>query len=237
MRARLSGSAYESFRGAGSYRGGHMKRIILTSLSLAALVVIASAAASRAEESATVSPRDLDAKINYCKTCHGTNGQGFRGAYPMPRLAGQQTEYLENQLQAFIDRRRTNPVMFNVAHVLSPAMLKGLATHFKDLNPKPLGGAPRELANAGKKIYDEGVPETNVAPCSSCHGPEAKGEGAFPRLAGQLNDYVVNKLANWSRERGQDKSKPDTSAIMEPIAHGLTEPQIKAVAAYLGSLE
>jgi len=214
-----------------------MKRIILTSLSLAALVVIASAAASRAEESATVSPRDLDAKINYCKTCHGTNGQGFRGAYPMPRLAGQQTEYLENQLQAFIDRRRTNPVMFNVAHVLSPAMLKGLATHFKDLNPKPLGGAPRELANAGKKIYDEGVPETNVAPCSSCHGPEAKGEGAFPRLAGQLNDYVSNKLVNWSKERGQDKSKPDTSAIMEPIAHGLTEPQMKAVAAYLSSLE
>ena len=214
-----------------------MKRIILTSLSLAALVVIASAAASRAEESATVSPRDLDAKINYCKTCHGTNGQGFRGAYPMPRLAGQQTEYLENQLQAFIDRRRTNPVMFNVAHVLSPAMLKGLATHFKDLNPKPLGGAPRELANAGKKIYDEGVPETNVAPCSSCHGPEAKGEGAFPRLAGQLNDSVFNKLVNWSKERGQDKSKPDTSAIMEPIAHGLTEPQMKAVAAYLGSLE
>jgi cytochrome c553 len=214
-----------------------MKRIILTSLSLAALVVIASAAASRAEESATVSPRDLDAKINYCKTCHGTNGQGFRGAYPMPRLAGQQTEYLENQLQAFIDRRRTNPVMFNVAHVLSPAMLKGLATHFKDLNPKPLGGAPRELASAGKKIYDEGVPETSVAPCSSCHGPEAKGEGAFPRLAGQLNDYVSNKLVNWSKERGQDKSKPDTSAIMEPIAHGLTDPQMKAVAAYLGSLE
>ena len=82
-----------------------------------------------------------------------------------------------------------------------------------------------------------GVPETNVAPCSSCHGPEAKGEGAFPRLAGQLNDYVSNKLVNWSKERGQDKSKPDTSAIMEPIAHGLTEPQIKAVAAYLSSLE
>jgi cytochrome c553 len=214
-----------------------MKRIGLTSLSLAAIVVIASAAASRAEDSATVSPRDLDAKINYCKTCHGTNGQGFRGAYPMPRLAGQQTEYLENQLQAFIERRRTNPVMFNVAHVLSPAMLKGLATRFKDLNPKPLGGAPKELASVGKKIYDEGVPETNVAPCSSCHGPEAKGEAAFPRLAGQLNDYVFNKLVNWSKERGQDRSKPDTSAIMEPIAHGLTEPQIKAVAAYLSSLE
>ena len=62
----------------------------------------------------------------------------------MPRLAGQQPEYLENQLQAFIDRRRTNPVMFNVAHVLSPPMLKALAEHFRDLNPKPLGGAPKE---------------------------------------------------------------------------------------------
>jgi cytochrome c553 len=62
----------------------------------------------------------------------------------LPRLAGQQTEYLTNQLQAFIDRRRTNPVMFNVAHVLSPAMLKALAEHFKDLNPKPLGGGPKD---------------------------------------------------------------------------------------------
>jgi cytochrome c553 len=214
-----------------------MKRIGLPSLSLAAIMAIAPVVATRAEDSATVSPRDLQAKINYCKTCHGTNGQGFRGAYPMPRLAGQQTEYLENQLQAFIERRRTNPVMFNVAHVLSPPMLKGLGAHFKDLNPKPLGGASKELASAGKKIYDEGVPEANVAPCASCHGTEAKGDGAFPRLAGQLNDYVFNKLTNWSKERGQDRAKPDTSAIMEPIAHGLNEQQIKAVAAYVSFLE
>ena len=48
----------------------------------------------------------------------------------MPRLAGQQPVYLESQLQAFIERRRTNPVMFNVAHVLSPTMLAALAAHF-----------------------------------------------------------------------------------------------------------
>jgi cytochrome c553 len=127
--------------------------------------------------------------------------------------------------------------MFNVAHVLSPAMLKGLGAHFKDLNPKPLGGGSKELASAGKKIYDEGVPEANVAPCASWHGPEGKGDGTFPRLAVQLNDYVFNKLVNWSKERGQDRSKPDTSAIMEPIAHGLTEQQVKAIAAYVSFLE
>ena len=116
-------------------------------------------------------------------------------------------------------------------------MLKGLGAHFKDLNPKPLGGGSKELASAGKKIYDEGVPEANVAPCASCHGPEGKGDGTFPRLVGQLNDYVFNKLVNWSKERGQDRSKPDTSAIMEPIAHGLTEQQDKAIAAYVSFLE
>jgi cytochrome c553 len=74
-------------------------------------------------------------------------------------------------------------------------------------------------------------------PCATCHGPEAKGADAFPRLAGQLNDYVTKKLLNWSKERGQDPAKPDNSAIMEPIAHGLTEAQVQAVAAYLGNLE
>jgi cytochrome c553 len=154
----------------------------------------------------------------------------------MPRLAGQQPEYLQNQLQAFIEHRRTNPVMFNVAHVLSPPMLKALSTHFEDLNPKPLGGAPKELVAEGKKIYLEGV-GANVPPCASCHGPDAKGADAFPRLAGQLHDYVFRKLANWDKERGQDKANPDNSAIMQPIAHELTEAQIKAVAAYLSYLE
>jgi len=202
---------------------------------IAAIIFCAAGQAQGAE--AAVSSQDLQAKINYCKTCHGVSGQGYRGAFPMPRLAGQQPEYLENQLRAFIERRRTNPVMFNVAHVLSPSMLMGLASHFKGLDPKPLGGAPKELVSAGKKIYDEGVPGTDIPSCASCHGSGAKGDGAFPRLAGQLNDYMMRKLMNWTKERGQDPANPDTSAIMEPIAHGLTEPQIAAVAAYVSYLE
>ena len=202
-------------------------------LALAAIVVSAPA---HAEDKGNVSTQELKAKTDYCKTCHGVAGQGFRGSFPMPRLAGQQPEYLENQLQAFIERRRTNPVMFNVAHVLSPSMLKGLAEHFRDLNPKPLDGAPREQVAEGRMIYLEGA-GTNIPPCASCHGPEAKGADTFPRLAGQLHDYIIRKLTNWDKERGQDKDKPDTSAIMQPIAHDLTEAQIKAVAAYLSYLE
>ena len=206
-------------------------------LATAVFAVFFCAPAAHALDDKAVSPQELKAKTDYCKTCHGLSGQGFRGSFPMPRLAGQQPEYLQNQLQAFIERRRTNPVMFNVAHVLSPPMLTALADYFKDLNPKPLGGggASKELIPEGQKIFQEGV--GNVPPCASCHGAEAKGADAFPRLAGQLNDYVIRKLTNWDKERGQNKDKPDNSAIMQPIAHDLTEAQVKAVAAYVSQLE
>jgi cytochrome c553 len=222
--------------------GGWRRTVKVVSLRTAlhsALLTMAFAGAGHAEKPSTaaVAKGDLRAKIAYCETCHGAAGQGFRGYYPIPRLAGQQPEYFENQLRAFTERRRTNNIMFNVAHVLSTPMITALATHFHDLGPKPVAGASNELVAAGKKIYEEGVANTDVPPCASCHGPDAHGNGAFPRLAGQLHDYVFRKLTNWSAERGQDPKNTDTSAIMQPIAHSLTEPQIKAVAAYLNHLE
>jgi cytochrome c553 len=202
-----------------------------------AVFTVVFASAGHAEDKGTIAKRDVEAKLAYCEVCHGVSAQGFHGYYPIPRLAGQQTEYLENQLQAFVERRRTSNIMFNVGHVLSPAMIAALATNFHDLNPKPLGGAPKELVTGGKKIFEEGIPAADVPACSSCHGPDAKGNGAFPRLAGQLFDYVTGKLKNWDKERGQNPSQPDTSALMQPIAHKLTDAQIKAVAAYLSYLE
>ena len=206
---------------------------------LAVTFALATSLAVHAEEKrkADFSQSELKAKIDYCKTCHGLQGQGFRGSHPMPRLAGQQPEYLVNQLQAFIERRRNNPVMFNVAHVLSPEMEKALAQQFNSLDPKPLDGVSRENLTEGKKIYLEGIAKSDVPPCASCHGDNAKGRDAFPRLAGQLHDYVYKKLTNWDKERGQDKNNPDNSAIMQPIAHNLTDPQIRAVAGYISSIE
>ena len=216
-----------------------MKVISLQLALQTAILAIVFAAAGRAADTDTAafSERDLQAKIQYCTYCHQPSGQGYRGFTPIPRLAGQQTEYFKNQLQAFIDRRRVNNFMFKVAHNLNPEMLTALATHFSDLNPKPLGGAPTELVATGKKIFEEGVAGANVPPCATCHGQEAKGKGPFPRLAGQIYPYIIKVLGNFDKERGQDPANPDISAIMKPIAHSLTESQIAAVAAYLSNLE
>ena len=201
-------------------------------------VVFAAAAGAEARRVADASHglQGLQGKLDYCKTCHGLQAQGYRGYYPMPRLAGQQPKYLENQLRAFIERRRTNPVMFNVAHVLTPEMVSSLADHLKELDPEPYGGAPRESLALGKTIFEQGLPESNIPACSACHGPEAKGNNEIPRLAGQLFWYTEKALTNWTKERGQGGAQ-DTSAIMVPTTHNLNQAQIAAVAAYVSYLK
>lgn len=193
--------------------------------------------AARAQDERAAARGSIQAKLSYCKDCHGPSAQGYVGYFPIPRLAGQQPEYLENQLQAFVEHRRTNNVMFNVAHALSPGTMAALAASFHDLNPPPIGGAPRQLVAEGKKIYEDGVPDANIAACAACHGPEATGTGEIPRLAGQLYPYLIKELTNWGKERGQNPAKPDTSAVMSPIAHSLSRSQIEAVAAFVSYLK
>src|SRR5664279_6239079 len=140
-----------------------MKAINLQSLFCAAIfaIVFTTAGQAKEKETAAFSKQEFQSKLEYCKTCHGLSGQGYHGYYPMPRLAGQQPKYIENQLRAFIERRRKNAIMANVAHALSPSMLSALAHHFRDLDPPPLNGGARGDVAAGKSIFEEGLPESN----------------------------------------------------------------------------
>jgi cytochrome c553 len=223
-------------RTTGKGSGRRTARIVsfqrVLQVAILAAVLIAACRADAAEPD-----HGFTAKIRYCQDCHGPSGQGYRGFVPIPRLAGQQPEYFKNQLQAFVDRRRTNDIMLNVAHVLSPSMITALATNFQSFNPRPLGGAPRELVTEGRQIFQDGVPDANIAACAACHGPEARGHQQIPRLAGQLYWYVVRELGVWDTERGQNPSRSDTSATMLPIAHSLNRKQMEAVAAYVSSLQ
>ena len=226
-------NSYRTFRPRGGLLQSGLRMAQFVSLAALTIVFLV---ASRVN-AAVVSKGAVEAKLAYCQDCHGLMGQGYRGFFPIPRLAGQQIEYLENQLRAFVERRRPNPIMSNVAHVLSPDMITALATKFRDFNPKPLGGGPKDLVAKGERIFQDGVPDANVAACAACHGPKALGYEQIPRLAGQLYPYIIKELTNWSKERGQNSAKPDTSFIMAPIAHSLTRSQVDAVAAYLSDLK
>lgn len=205
----------------------------------AALTMLAGAVAYAANsKNATVSQNAFKEKRIYCLTCHGLRGEGFRGpAMPMPRLAGQQPEYIDDQLRAFSEGRRAGQFMGNVARALSPEMIKALSNSFQSLDPAPLAGGSKALATEGKDIYENGVQSANIPPCATCHGAEAKGDGRIPRLAGQLHDYIVKTLSNWKNERGKKPADSDPPAIMHPTAQSLTPHQLAALAAYVNSLK
>jgi cytochrome c553 len=181
----------------------------------------------------------LEAKIGYCEDCHGRSGQGYVGFLTMPRLAGQTTTYLESQLRAFAEGRRDRGLFLNMAriHGLSPSLRTALAAHFRDANPRPFSGAPRPLSAAGRRIYDDGVPEANIPACTACHGPDAQGQGPNPRLAGQLYPYLISRLSRFPRESPRASVDVDPTATMARIAHNLSRSQMAAVAAYVSQLK
>jgi cytochrome c553 len=218
----------------GAGRSAKSKLIILqVAFSIAFLAIVFPGVVS-ADGSGAYYPHGLGAKLEYCTDCHGRSGRGYRGFYVMPRLAGQTPEYLENQLRAFVEgtRQSHNGMIMSRVHGIGPSMQSALAEQFADLNPRAFGRAPGGLAERGRQIYEEGIPDANVPACSVCHGPEARGKGPIPRLAGQLYPYTIKVLRNWGRERGQAAN----SRVMQPIAQSLTRSEIEAVAAYFSSL-
>jgi len=110
----------------------------------------------------------LRGKIQYCTYCHGSSGQGYRGYYSMPRLAGQTPEYFVNQMRAYAARQRKNKYMYSAAHGLSPTTLSALARHFAGLHPGANGLGSRGLSDEGRQIYQEGLPNSNIPACAAC---------------------------------------------------------------------
>jgi cytochrome c553 len=222
-------------------RGGLAKLLAAAVLALAAAsLVVGLSASGRAHEveSARFVRGGFGSKAEYCEDCHGGAGQGYLGYLTMPRLAGQTTAYLEEQLSEFAAGRRGRDLFINMArvHGLSAAERSALAQHFREANAGPFGGGPAHLAATGKRLYEEGAPANNIPACTACHGPDAKGQALNPRLAGQLYPYMVMRLSKWRRGYSEVTSTTGPSAQMVRISRNMSQSQIDAVAAYLSRL-
>ncbi|MHB8447423.1 MAG: c-type cytochrome [Rudaea sp.] len=166
-----------------------------------------------------------------CSACHGPDGHSISPVFP--NLAGQQPAYITLQLDAFRDRQRGDPnaqaYMWGMASQLNDDTIKGLASYYAAQKPVPgRSGSPALMAE-GEKIYTQGIPAQGVPACATCHGAQALGDKAFPRLAGQHVDYLVAQLAGF--KSGTRSNAP----IMLAVARTLTPEQMKAVATYAAS--
>ena len=173
-----------------------------------------------------------DLPVRNCTWCHGATAQGYSKA---PRLAGQRADYLVNQLEAFATHKRDEflspKYMWYAAAHLDPPTVRNLAAYFSELPPESAKDGDRELAAEGRVIFENGVPNENIAACQACHGPEAQGVREIPRLAGLSYSYLKRRLEDWSQ--GHDSS----GTPMPKVGRSLSPNQIAAVASYLSFVE
>lgn len=200
-----------------------MKYIGTKIAALAFACVAASAFAGHAESPA----------IRNCTWCHGGSAQGYT---PAPRLAGQRASYMAQQLVSFADHTRDSPFskqyMWGAAANLSPYAAHDLALYFSKLPRRPADDGDRQLAPKGEAIYQRGMPEANIAACVACHGPNAEGVGAIPRLGGLAYTYLKRRLEQWGQGYHGALSLP-----MPHIATQLSKNQIEALASYLSFIK
>ena len=102
------------------------------------------------------------------------------------------------------------------------------------MDAPPAADGPRGAVRAGRKLFQDGVPDQNIPACAACHGEDGHGSDQVPRVAGQLYTYTVEALNDWVNGfRGKDPVTPEDPNTMQPIAKSLNKEQIRAVAAYL----
>jgi cytochrome c553 len=103
--------------------------------------------------------------------------------------------------------------------VLSPRMLRII---------EDLSGDWRRLETLAKT----GGSGTTIT-CSICHGRELKGVGPIPPIAGRSPTYIVRQLYEFQHS-GRTGS---ASALMKQTVEKLSQDDMIALAAYVGSLE
>jgi len=244
-----------------------MKRVVIAlALLLAPLIAGAesdapAAAATPAADSAKLDPftgADPAAgasKAAVCYACHGPGGNG--GVNPAwPKLAGQHSSYIYEQLSAFkcgtlpADQRtaakcsdvRVNPVMAGQVANLSDDDMRALAAYFATQKPVP-GLGDKATAALGDKLYRAGDASRGLPACAACHGPSGAGNSAaqFPRVGGQNTIYAATELKEYrtcaaNNFQNCDRGGVGKAQMMSTVASKLSDAEIDALAAYLTGL-
>ncbi len=156
----------------------------------------------------------------FCANCHGENG--VSKLPEVPNLAGQNPAYLLEQIRKFGTGQRRDEFMQGLIKVLKEEEQVQIAVFYAGQIPAP-GRQEASQVAAGKQVYDK--------LCARCHGEQARGNEAIPRLAGQHVEYLVTSVTRY-RDRTGERLDPAMSSAVAPLKNA----DIKAVAAYLNTL-
>jgi cytochrome c553 len=167
-----------------------------------------------------------------CKGCHGVPGS--HNAYPsyyVPKLGGQNLEYIEIALQGYRRGTRSHPTMQAQASSLSDQDIADLATFFSSWAGEPETGK----SDASAHEIDEGKQKATT--CLACHGENGVAPAKqWPNLAGQHYSYLEQALHQYKNGQradllmGQQVAPLDDAAIDELAAYFSAQPYLHQTA-------
>jgi cytochrome c553 len=159
-----------------------------------------------------------------CAGCHGIPGSfNANPVYQVPKLGGQNADYIEVALQAYRRGTRGHETMQAQASTLSDQDIADVAAYFAAFAGDAETG--RSRASAGQ--VEAG--RTKAATCVACHGPEGIAAAPqWPNLAGQHESYLTVAL-----EQYKDGSRVDL--VMNPLMGPLDDAAIEELAAFFAS--
>jgi cytochrome c553 len=209
-------------------------RSVLAGVAMAGvLLAVTSAALGQTALDATTRRVAENLAVNLCATCHGPGGVGSDPK--VPRIGGQQRDYIEVQLKAFRGQSRNDPdaheYMWGIAAMLNDNVVAALADYFAAQPPGKGRSGGRDAAQiaTGERLYQKGDRARGIPPCAACHGANAEGMSVFPRLAGQHAFYLGMQM---EAIQGRLRQSP----VMHGVIRDLTIEDIQALAYYLESL-
>ena len=169
-----------------------------------------------------------------CNACHGADGNS--GSPMWPNLAGQNAPYILEQLTAFKDGSRQDPLMSGQAMMLTEEDMANLAVYFESLPAAAQSVADEKLLDRGEALYRGGNKKEEAAACLACHGPTGRGNPAakYPALKGQHAAYTTKQLNDYANSSRTTDGK---TRIMRDIAANLDEKDIAALSSYIQRLK
>ncbi len=174
------------------------------------------------------------AKAITCGACHGGDGNSVNPVWPS--IAGQHATYLVEQLHAYKNGVRNDPLMMGQVMMLTDEDMKNLAVYFSEQPVAARAVSDPAVIDRGARLYRGGDRDNRVAACIACHGPTGRGNpaAAVPAIQGQYAIYNAVQLRAYAS--GARKSD-GTTRVMRDIASQLSEDDIVAVTSYMQGLQ
>ncbi|MGD9889004.1 MAG: cytochrome c [Halothiobacillaceae bacterium] len=178
-----------------------------------------------------------------CAACHGANGEG---AGIFPKLAGTPADKIADLLKKYRAGETVGAntaMMAPNAKALSDADIDNLAAYIGGMGgaaaPAAAAGATAPAAAPAAAPVDDAVLARGRAiytTCALCHGVEDAHTSRLlnaPMMPGHPASAVTALMAIYK----SGKSVGPNSSFMWPVAQNMTQDDIDAVAAYIGTLK